>query len=232
MAVATFYLALNTRSMADKTKEVADATLKEARAVESEAELVQHQVSISTEALRVSIQPWLVWEPYFDVDRDKDWISATKHGVTYINGRHPALAVHEEDSSVVGWFTLRNVGNGMAIVDMSKSRIYRQNGDEPYVGLHPSIESPVVPPGGLVDLDFTIPASMSADHEKMTIVQLAGGAGHQLFTVEVVYGDSLGSAGTSAKFKAHRQSENSQWSIFEVEYRLDGGREIITRKFG
>ena len=84
----------------------------------------------------------------------------------------------------------------------------------------------------MVDVEFKIPASKSADSQKMTLVQLAGGGGHQLFTVEVTYGDSLGNAGTSAMFRAHRPSENAEWSVYEVEYKLDNEKVITTRRFG
>jgi hypothetical protein len=232
MAVATFFLAFKTRSMAEGTKAVAEATLKEAQAVEKQVEQVERQVSISAAALRVSAQPWLVWEPSFEVEADGMGPVGYRHGGIYSLGWHPCLQVSEKDNSVVGWFTVRNVGNGMAILDMSKSFIYSRNGAVSYDGIHPSVETPVVPPGGMVDVTFNIPASKSADSQTMTLVQLAGGGGHQLFTVEVAYGDSLGNAGTSAMFRAHRSNESAEWSIYEVEYKLDNEKVITTRMFG
>jgi hypothetical protein len=233
MAVATFFLALKTRSMAEETKAVTKATLKEAHAVEKQVEQVERQVSISAEALRASAQPWLVWEPSFEVEADGMGAPVSyTHGGLYSLGWHSSLQVSEKDSSVVGQFTVRNVGNGIAILDMSKSSIFRQNNAVSYDDIHPSVETPVVPPGGTVDVKFEIPASRSADHRKMTTVQLAGGGGQQSFTVEVAYGDSLGNAGTSAKFRAYRPNENSEWAIVEVEYRLDNGKEITTRRSG
>lgn len=78
------------------------------------------------------------------------------------------------------------------------SHIYPQNGTTAYEDIHLSLETPVAPPGRTVDVEFEIPPTKSADQQKMTLLQLAGGGGHQLFTVEVAYGDSLGNAGTSA----------------------------------
>jgi hypothetical protein len=232
MAIATFFLAFKTRSMAKETKAAAEATLKEAHAVEKQVEQVERQVSISAEALRVSAQPWLVWEPSFEVEADGMGAPVSyTHGGLYSLGRHSSLQVSEKDSSVVGRFTVRNVGNGIAILDMSKSFIFRQNNAVSYDDVHPSVETPVVPPGETVDVKFTIPASRSADHQRMTTEQLAG-VGQQSFTVEVAYGDSLGNAETSAMFRAHRPNENSPWAIAEVEYRLDNGKVITTRRSG
>lgn len=231
MAIATFFLALKTRSMAEETKAVGEATLKEAEAVEHQVEQVERQVAISSAALRASAQPWLTWEPSFEV-AGEDGPMGFRHGAVYSLGRHSGLKVSEDGDSVVGWFAVRNVGNGIALLDMSSSHIYRQNGTIAYEGVHPRVESPVVPPGGVVDVEFKISPAMSADQKKMTLVQLAGGGGHQVFTVEVAYGDSLGNAGTSAKFRAHRPDDASEWSIFEVEYRLDDERVVTTRRSG
>jgi hypothetical protein len=232
MAIATFVLALKTKSMAEGTKAVGKATLQEAQAVEKQVEQVERQVAISAAALRVSAQPWLAWEPSFEVDQGDGGPFDFRHGSIYSPGWHTGLSVSERDDSVIGWFTVRNVGNGIALLDMSSSCIYPKNGTVAYEDIHPSVETPVVPRGGTVDVEFKIPATHSADQQKMTLLQLTGSGGHQLFTIEVAYGDSLGNAGTSAKFRAHRPDENSEWSIFEVEYKLDDGKVITTRRFG
>jgi len=247
MAIATFVLALKTRSMATATEKaavatkemvtetqaVAKATLQEARAVEKQVDQVERQVTISANALRVSVQPWLVWEPSFQVDPNKYGRSGAKHGSVFSPGWHPCLDVGErDDGSVAGWFTVRNVGNGIALLDMSRSLIYPKNGPDPLEGIHPNVETPVVPPGEMVDVQFKIPASKSPDRQKMTLSQLAGGGGDQLFTVEVTYGDALGDVGTSAKFRAHRHRDKDNWSIVEVEYRLENGNIIASRRFG
>jgi hypothetical protein len=232
MAIATFFLALKTRSMAKETKAVGDATLKEAEAVEKQVEQVERQVAISAAALRVSAQPWLVWQPTFEVEAEGMAPVGFARGRIYIPGSHSSFEASEQDASVVGCFTVRNVGNGIALLDMSCSHIYRQNGEIAYEGIHPKVMTPVVPPGETVDVEFEIPASSSPDKQKMTLKQLAGGSGNQLFTVEVAYGDSLGNASTSAKFRAHRDDEKSAWLVYEVEYKFDDGRVIVTRRFG
>jgi hypothetical protein len=247
MAIATFVLALKTRKMATATEKaavatkemvaetqaVATATLQEANAVEKQVEQVEHQVTISANALRVNVQPWLIWEPSFEIGPGEDRPFGDRNGSLYLQGWHPCLEVTEQDDgSVVGSFTVRNVGNGIALLDMASSLIYPKNEPHAYEDIHPSVETPVVPPRATVDVQFTIPASKSHDRRKMTLVQFAGGGGNQLFAVEVAYGDSLGGAGTSATFRAHRHNENDVWSIFAVDYRLDNGKVISARKYG
>jgi hypothetical protein len=233
MAIATVFLALKTRSMAQETKKVADATLQEAKAVEQQAEQVERQVAISTEALRVSVQPWLVWEPAFEVQPSGGAPVEYRHGAMYSSGWHSCLNVSEVDDSVEGWLTVRNVGSGIAILDMSSSSIYPKNGAHALDGVRPSVASPVVPAGGTVDVEFTIPPAKSLDKRKMTLFELASGGGDQLFTVEIAYGDALGNAQTLAKFRAHRnEQKDPSWSIFEVEYRLGNGKVITTRRYG
>ncbi len=240
LALATGYLAWKTRSMAKETKGVADATfqvakatLDEAKAVERQSEQTERQVAISAEALRASVQPWLVWQPSFEVPSGSV-PAARRHGSLYIAGSHPALNVEEKDDSVTGWLTVRNVGSGLALLDMSKSHIYPRNGDVAIEGVHPTVISPVLPPGESVDVEFSIPASKSPDQQKMTVFQLAGGDGvNEVFALELAYSDSLGSGQTLARLRAHRsESTKRPWMIFEVEYRLPNGEVVRTRRFG
>ena len=67
MAIATFILALKPRSMATatenmvaETKSVSQATLKEARVVELKTQQIERQFKISSDALKSSVQPWLM----------------------------------------------------------------------------------------------------------------------------------------------------------------------------
>jgi len=240
LAIATGYLAWKTRSMAQETKGVADATfrvakatLDEAKAVERQAEQMERQVAISAEALRASVQPWLVWQPSFEVSSGSA-PAAHRHDAVYMAGSHPALNVGEKGNSVKGWLTVRNVGNGLALLNMSESVIFPKNGTNGYENVHPTVISPVLPPGGCVDVEFTIPPSKAPDQQKMTVFHLAGGDGvNELFALELAYSDSLGSGLTLARFRAHRsESMNRPWTIFEVEYRLPNGAVVRTARFG
>ena len=100
MAMATAYLALKTGSMAEETKKVGDATLKEAKAVELQVKQIERQVAISADALRVSAEPWLVWEPSFEVSGEDGYPMGYRHGAMYSLGWHSGLSVSEEDDSV------------------------------------------------------------------------------------------------------------------------------------
>ena len=231
MAVATSYLAINTRSLAKETKSVAVATLMEAEAVERQVEQVERQLVLSAEALRVSVQPWLEWQPYLQVEAENGPMGAARGGL-YLAGTHSSFEAREEDTRVVGAFTIRNVGSGIALLDMSKSHIYVQNNDLPIGSVHPKVITPILAPGECVDIEFEIPAKVSPDRTKMTLVQLAGGTGDQVFAVEVAYGDALGNPSAQAKFKAHRKNGAGSWSVFEVEYNLADGRKIVARRFG
>jgi hypothetical protein len=233
MAIATFILALKTRSVAKETRELGRLALRQAEAVEQQAEHIERQVAISAQALSTSVQPWLVWEPSFEVPSGVGR-GAVRHGEMYIAGPHPCLRVSEQgDGSVKGWFTVRNVGNGIAILDMSESHIYPRNGPDAFEGVHPSVASPVVPPGETADVEFTVPPSQSPDKEKMTLLQLTGGAGDELFAVELAYADSFGNVKTRAKFHAHRNEPKKRpWSVYKVEYSLPNGQTVRARRFG
>ncbi|WP_298446218.1 hypothetical protein [Ferrimicrobium sp.] len=240
LAIATGYLAWKTRSMANETKgvaeatfEVAQATLDEAKAVERQSEQMERQVAVSAEALRASVQPWLVWQPSFEVPSSSA-PEARRYDALYSAGSHPALDVREKDDSVTGWLTVRNVGSGLALLNMAESGIFPKNGNAAYENVHPTVISPILPPGESVDVEFTIPASQSPNRQKMTVLQFAGGDGvNELFALELAYSDSLGSGLTLAKFRAHRkESTNQPWTIFEVEYRLPNGEVVRTRRFG
>jgi hypothetical protein len=240
MSIATGLLAWKTWSMARETKgvaqatfKVAEATLTEAKAVERQSEQMERQLAISVNALSSSIQPWLVWEASFDVPVNfRSGIFSRGPGQMVVPS--PGLEVSERDDSVVGWFRVRNVGAGLAILNMSESRIYRRNGGVAYDDVHLTIISPVLPPGKTADVEFTIPVSKAPDGKKMTILQLAGNSiGDELFAIEIAYSDSLGGAQTSARFLAHRNEAKDQaWSIDEVEYRLASGEVVKAGRYG
>jgi hypothetical protein len=240
LAIATGYLAWKTRSMAKETKGVADAsfqvakaTLDEAKAVERQAEQTERQVAISAESLRASVQPWLVWQPSFEVPSGSASTVYRHGGAHDIAGSHPTLDVREKDEFVSGWVTVRNVGNGIALLKMSESRIFPKNGNDAYEDVHPTVISPVLPPGECVDVEFTIPPSKSSDQQKMTVFQFAGGDGsNEVFALELAYSDSLDSGLTLAKFRAHRsESTKRPWTIFKVEYRLPNGKDFSISRF-
>lgn len=243
MAIATFVLAYKTRTMATatakvanetatlatETKAVAEATLSEASAVFVQGTHMERQVEISSTALRASVRPWLVWDPSFTVDNPRSPSAFVGRSV-YMSGTHSCLQVSERQDSVTGWLRVRNVGTGIALVDMSCARIYPRNDDLPLLGAQIRIDTPVIPPSATADLVFELPASLSKDNQKMTLLQLVGGGPDELFAVEIAYSDTLGGETTRLIFRAHRRGQG--WGVFESEYRLENGQKVIARRQG
>lgn len=233
MAGATFFLALKTRSMAKETNSVARATAEEAATVERQTVLVERQVVVSTRALQATVQPWLIWESGFEVEPDGGAPFGFVCGLTYSPGWHPCIHASEENGEIVGWLRLRNVGNGLALLEMSQSYLYPKNERRRLERIHPSVEVPVVPTNGTVDITFRVPAAESVDRPAMAMLQFAGGgAGHELFAIEVVYGDAIAGNTTSARFSAHRTQGEDEWSVFAAEYRQGDGEPVVVRRYG
>ncbi len=249
MAIATFWMASKTRALGNQTAKMAEetgklvtetakvagattsvveATLKEAKAVEAQVEQLERQVELSARTLTVGIQPWLVWEPTFQVQDPWDALTG-RHGRMYPAGTHVCFDVSVEETSVKGWFTVRNVGPGIAVLDMSNSLIFPRNGLHAFENLHPTFESPVLPPGGTVDIEFTISASHAADQKKMTLLEVIAG-GPNFLSIQVAYGDVLGTLPSSALFRAYRRDEQHPWSVIQIDYHL-GDRVVVARRF-
>ena len=163
LAVATFVMALKTGTMAKATTQVAretkgvgEATLKEAKAVEKQVEQiekqllqVERQVDVSASTLRVSVQPWLVWEPPKET-----------HGLSPMNPLAFYVAEHADDGTVIGALSVRNVGNGIALLDMERSFLYPRN-ERRYEDVHPSVATPVLAPGDTGIVEFADPGAQS-----------------------------------------------------------------------
>jgi hypothetical protein len=161
MAIATFVLAWKTRTMAKETRAVAQATLKEAKAVELQGAQLERQTALSTKALQASVQPWLVWEADFEIESGP----SDFQGSLYAPGRYPSVHAAEEGKDVVGWFGVKNVGNGLALLDMSRSGIFPKNERHPLERVRPSVDAPVIPPGGTAIIEFRIPARVRRQAE-------------------------------------------------------------------
>ena len=139
MALATLFLACRTGSMAkatkkmvDETKAVSDATLKEAKAVEQQTQHIERQVRISSDALQPSVQPWLIRVPsYQDVGPG----NVFRQQLTMMSSD---TFVSQQGNDMVGRFVIRNVGTGIAFVNLKDSSIFNaKNPDTPFVGIHP-----------------------------------------------------------------------------------------------
>jgi hypothetical protein len=235
MAIATFLLARHTRETLEETKKVATATEEQALAVREQSQHVERQVEISTAALRASVQPWLIWEAAIEAEGSASSpFAELPGGAIGSSGWHSAVAAYVSEREVSGWLRLRNVGSGLALLDMSSSRIYPRNEVHPYEDLRPDVEVPIVPSGAVLDVNFTIPARNSVDGEAMTMLEFAGGgAGHELFAIEIVYRDALGESEVAARFAVHRGQGEDEWQVFRVEYRRRGDEmPVVVSRYG
>jgi hypothetical protein len=220
MAAATFGLALKTRTLAKETAAVAKASKREAEAVEQQTLKIEEQVRISAEALRSSVQPWLTWEPTFEIDELGQKVG--NRGNIYIPGVHPCLEIAQrQDGSIEGWLRIKNVGNGLALLNLAEAVLYRQNETEMRSGVRISVSSPIVAPRELIDLAFEVNGSPAQRATGLTY--LVGNSADQVFGIQVPYTDSGGQSTSTARFLAHRRGQQGEWSIDQVTYRIDGG---------
>lgn len=234
MAIATFVLAFKTRSMAkatkamvDETKAVAQATLLEARAVEKQSAHIEAQVKVSTKALNASVQPWLVW--LRKIDHHANDGVATLRAI-------PTADVHQNGDNVSGFLIIKNIGAGIALVNPSQSFIYRGvNPDDSFSDIHPIPESPIIPPGEQVKVNFTIPGNKGSNQQNMTLVELLGGDQHGAMHIELSYSDVLNAINVRVRFHIYRpaptKSAPEPWRVIETTYSQNGGEPIIVRNY-
>jgi hypothetical protein len=227
MAAATFVLALKTRTMAKETADVAKASKREAEAVEQQTAKIEEQVRISTEALRSSMQPWLAWEPTFEVEKLGTPVGLK--GNIYIPGVHPCIEVSQRsDGSIEGWLRVKNVGNGLALLDLAHAVLFRQNDMELQRGVHISVSSPIVAPRESIDVAFEF--SGSPAERARGLEYLVGVAADQVFGIQVPYSDAGGRSEATARFLVHRKGAEGDWSVDEVTYSIQGGITVTTTR--
>jgi len=198
VALATLYLGLKTRGMASATKRVAEATETEARAVVEQSKKVaaqaaasEEQSRISGEALLASIRPWLTAMVQGEVVQGEVPRPATIH-----------LVEREKDDAISCSIPLRNVGNGLALIQPSMCRFLgRIPGDppEPVVLSQGNPTVAAVAPGEDTRVRFTI-ARTSSQWTGLTLDGVVGRDRHKgEFFVEVLYTDASGGQPTWAK---------------------------------
>jgi hypothetical protein len=162
LAFVTRTMAKRTEEMAEQTKRVAEQTRDEAQAVTKQVEVANRQVEVASEALQASSRPWLTSVPYL--------VRSRETGIQDISGGIHLMG--DRDGSFSGAVPLRNVGEGIAVIETKTSRVLGhprvgeafteyawlrtdtpvvKSGDESYVGFQDSTEHRVVGPhhGGL-----------------------------------------------------------------------------------
>lgn len=236
MAIATFILAVKTRSMAkatekvvSKTSEVAKATLQQAKAVEEQTKHIEQQVNISWEALRSSVQPWLVW-----FSSDEDLGAHLPDSSREVSMKISDTFVCKWGDDIIGAFVIRNVGTGLAFVNLKDSSIFNcHNPDTAYLDVHPSMESPIVSPGERETVRFKIPGTKGSDETKLPLIELVGGGGSETMYVELAYSDVLGAVNAKAKFQLYRKTppggDQESWRVIQTTYCQNGREPIVVR---
>lgn len=219
VALATLYLGWKTRGMARETKRVAEATETEARAVLEQSEKVAAQAAasedqsrISVEALQASIRPWLTAVVHAEVR------------IPSSTGLDPAIYLSERESDFVCSIPLRNVGNGLALIQPSMCRfVGRVLGvpSEPVALSQGTPTAAAVGPGEATRIEFTI-AKTSSQWTGLTLDAIVGLDRHNgEFFVEVLYTDASGGQATWAR--AHVAAVASleaeyPWRVSEIAY--------------
>ncbi len=206
MAIETHRVAGETKEAAEATKASADATKDAAEAAVREAVAVERQLEVTT-------QPWLAWT------------GDTTDGV--------GVSIYSDDTTgtVGGALRVRNVGNGLALIRVSESRILggRNRDLEPFVFLKTA--NPILPPGGETVIRFDVAARSAAWGDLFADIFIGKGVrGNGLFAFDVVYSDSAGAATYRARFQAvPRDPSLAGFIIFQVDYyRGDSAEPIAT----
>lgn len=237
MAVATFMLALKTRSMskatekmAAETKAMSEATLNEAKAVEQQTQHIQAQVTVSSDALRASVQPWLTWVTILEEP------TVTLSGWKWQKGFHPrrALDIAEQGDDIAGHIVVRNVGTGIALLNLDQSCLFNANNSEiPLKGIRPSMRSPIVPLGEHATVEIKIQGTKGSNGTKVPLVELVGGGGSETMYTELAYSDVLGAITARAKFQACRKmlpnGTPERWHVIKTIYHQNGREPITVR---
>jgi hypothetical protein len=220
VALATLFLGWKTRQMARETKRVAESTEAEARAVVEQSEKVaaqaaasEEQSRIGREALQASIRPWL---------------TAVVHGEVVLSGpliTDPTeIHLSEKDDSITCSIPLRNVGNGLALIQPSMCRFLGRipgGPPEPVVLSQGNPTAAAVGSGEHTRIRFTI-AKTSSQWTGLTLEGIVGRDRHKgEFFVEVLYTDASGGQPTWARVHAAAAlslAARDPWRVSDIAY--------------
>jgi len=233
-ALATALMAFFTRKAAEDTSAMAKATVEEAKAIEQQLGHSAAQVRVAEQSLRASAQPWLAWEATYEVQAGtRPHVYA--HGSLRLPGTHSGAEVREGTGRLVGFILVRNVGNGLAIVDLSESWILpctpRVPGKRQRCG-HPATDTPVIPAGGCATIDFTVDLGEEAGGGP-TFKELVGRPSTSgQFALEVCYSDAIQGSSTRATFSLESPQGGDQWVVSRIEYETaDNAQAAVTATY-
>lgn len=210
-AVATEIAAIATAILAYVTWRMAQETKKVAETARDEAHTVSEQVDLSREELHASIRPWLA-----------PALRWTEYDGSHVRAQHGLIELKTtSDEAIQGTVPIRNIGPGIAVVDLAKSCVLghqRENLDlRPYVPLRTSV--PVIPTGEISKLTFIIRrtsaawADLSRDVFTGTALQYVGD-----FGLDVYYSDWAGGQTTRIRILLGRDDAQAEWHMLRIEY--------------
>lgn len=211
-AVVTAIMAWYTRSVAQRSADVAELTKTEVEAVVRQGVAIERQAAATTEqarlaesALAAQVQPWL-----------------TLGNAQAQSGRGraptPPLLVGTSGERLTVSIAVRNVGNGLALLDARSSFLIGWSdpraGDELMPFTWATVADPVLPPGAQTRVEYAVdPARWSTDIEKMAHLDRNWGE----LAIDVVYGDALGLRRSRVRVRL-AGTETGGWVAFELHY--------------
>lgn len=200
VAVATLFLAVATALMALATRTVAKNTEKEAKAVTSEVE-------IANAALRASVRPWLT------AVKRREGRRVSSIGVGSIG----------ESGRAIVKIKLRNIGNGLALLQEGCLRAYDRKGDLDYYPHTAFFTVPALAPGEETDVLFKIDLRpLGIDVAALTGRQRHSG---EVF-VSVLYTDADGEQPIWIYVHVPR-GDDMGWIVRKIEYRRERDGEAF-----
>jgi len=215
-ALATALMAFFTRKAAKDTSTMAKATADEARAIEQQLGHSADQVRVAEQSLRASAQPWLAWEETFEVP-----VPSRASGSEPGTG---AYIYNQSTFALRGGLRVHNVGNGLAIVDLSESWVLacvpQAPGQRERRG-HPAIDNPVIPAGGSAEITFAVDLE-GENGTGPTFDELVGRSSTAgQFALEICYRDAIRRSPTRAIFSLESPRHEYEWVVSRIEYRTD-----------
>jgi hypothetical protein len=211
MAWYTRSLARRTRDMAEFTKTEVEAVVRQGAAIEMQAAATVDQVRLAQSALSAQVQPWLALGDAIDVR------STLVLNMPFV-GSVPPLVVNAAPDRLRVSLAVRNVGNGLAIIDSFESYLIGwsdpREADALISFTRASVARPVLPPGEQARVDYDVQLERwSTDLDKITHRDRNYGE----FGVDVVYGDVLGERRTRVRVQIAGTADN-KWVVHRLDY--------------
>jgi len=220
-AIVTAAMAWYTRSVAQRTADVAALTRAEVEAIVRQGEAIEQQAAATTEQVRLAeaalapqVQPWLTLGDARQIQHNSR--VALAEGQLF-SGTIPPLIVSASNERLAVVLVVRNVGNGLAIIDSRASCVIgwtrATGGDEQSRFTQPAVATPVLPPGEQARVEYVVNLSgWGTDIETITHRENTYGE----FALDVVYSDALGQR--TSRLRVHIAGTEDQKL---VAHRLD-----------